>query len=119
MNGTQYNKWYYLADDIYPEWSTFVKTIPLPQGDKRNLYSLHQEAVHKDVERALGVLQSSFSIVRGPSRFWRRDILKDIMYACAILHSINYDVVSDTPTIEVMHGPVGDFSTMLKINSEI
>ena len=135
VNGTQYNKGYYLADGIYPEWSTFVKTIPLPQRDKRKLFSRCQEAARKDVERAFGVLQSRFAIVRGPGRFWRRDVLKNIMYACIILHNIivederdayeifsdfNYDESPvDTPTIQVSHGPTSEFSTMLQINAEI
>ena len=29
---------YYLADCIYPKLSTFVKTIPSPQGQKRKLF---------------------------------------------------------------------------------
>ncbi|XP_058769083.1 uncharacterized protein LOC131642938 [Vicia villosa] len=43
INGTPYNMGYYLADGIYPEWDTFVKTISMPQGEKRKLFAQHQE----------------------------------------------------------------------------
>jgi hypothetical protein len=38
---------YYLSDDIYPEWATFLKSIPMPQGDKRKLFAQHQEGARK------------------------------------------------------------------------
>ncbi|XP_058742373.1 uncharacterized protein LOC131614851 [Vicia villosa] len=68
INGNPCNMGYYLADGIYPEWDTFVKTISMPQGEKRKLFAQHQESARKDVERAFGVLQSRFAIVHGPAR---------------------------------------------------
>jgi hypothetical protein len=47
---------YYLADGIYPNWSTFVKTIPRPLGAKRKYFASKQDFARKDVERAFGVL---------------------------------------------------------------
>lgn len=58
---------YYLANGIDPLWSTFVKTIHVPQGNKRIfifiLFAKTQESTRKDVERAFGVLQARFVIV--------------------------------------------------------
>jgi hypothetical protein len=119
VNSTSHNMGYYLADGIYPEWSTFVKTIPMPQGEKRKLFAKRQESVRKDVERAFGVLQSRFAIVCGPARSWHMNTMKHIMYACIIMHNMivederdihdgNFDydhVDNDTPSAEVSHGP--------------
>ena len=59
VNGRHYNKGYYLADGIYPRWSTFVKTISnAVPGGKKSHFAKGQEACRKDVERAFGVLQS-------------------------------------------------------------
>ncbi|XP_057786725.1 uncharacterized protein LOC131004131 [Salvia miltiorrhiza] len=57
VNGTQYDHGYYLTDDIYPEWATFVKSFQHPQDPKRRKFKKMQEAARKDVERAFGVLQ--------------------------------------------------------------
>ncbi|CAM8890834.1 unnamed protein product [Rhodiola kirilowii] len=96
INGNNYNMGYYLTDGIYPEWATFFKTIPRPQGENRKLFSKYQESQRKDVERAFGVLQSRFTIVRGPSRFWDKADLGRIMRACIIIHNMIVEDERDT-----------------------
>jgi hypothetical protein len=86
---------YYLADGIYLQWATFVKTILSPQGNKRKHFVVAQESARKDVERAFGVLQAQFAIIRGHARSWKLEMLKDIMMACVILHNM---IVEDERT---------------------
>ena len=52
------------------------------------MFAERQEVVRKDVERAFGVLQSRFAIVRGPTRNMGRGELGMIMKACIILHNM-------------------------------
>ncbi|CAM8978482.1 unnamed protein product [Rhodiola kirilowii] len=63
VNGSTYNNTYYLADGIYPRYSSFVKTIPNPQSDAEKLFTKKQESYRKDVERCFGILQSRWAIV--------------------------------------------------------
>ncbi|TXG56996.1 hypothetical protein EZV62_018309 [Acer yangbiense] len=79
---------YYLADGIYPPWSTLVQTIHDPRGPKNKLFAMKQEGCRKDVERVFGVLQSRFASVAGPARFWHKHVLHDIMTACIIMHNM-------------------------------
>lgn len=88
MNGREYNMGYFLFDGIYPRWATFVKTISLPQGPKVRLFAERQESVRKDVERAFGVLQARFVIIRGPTRNMDKGELSMIMKTCVILHNM-------------------------------
>lgn len=41
-----------------------MKSIQLPQGNKRKYFAKAQQSVRKDVEQAFGVLQARFAIVR-------------------------------------------------------
>jgi hypothetical protein len=63
VNGHDYTMDYYLADGIYPDWATFVKTIRLPDSRDEAEFAKAQEASRKDIERAFGVLQARFAIV--------------------------------------------------------
>jgi hypothetical protein len=88
VNGHNYDMGYYLADGIYPPWSTFVKTIKAPANLKDKNFAAAQESQRKDVERAFGVLQARFAIIRNPARFWDEATLRDIMMACIIIHNM-------------------------------
>ena len=57
-------------------------------GNKRKYFAKAQEAARKDVERAFGVLQSRFAIVRGPTRIWDKETIGMIMRACVIMHNM-------------------------------
>jgi hypothetical protein len=58
INKHNYEMSYYLADGIYPNWSTFVKTINAPTSLKAKHFATAQEARRKDVEHPFGVLQT-------------------------------------------------------------
>ncbi|XP_040994339.1 uncharacterized protein LOC121240881 [Juglans microcarpa x Juglans regia] len=88
INGHEYTMGYYLVNVTYPSWATLVKKIPSPQGNKKKHFAACQESTRKDVERAFGVLQGRFAIVHRPARFFRPEVLKDIMYACISLHNM-------------------------------
>ncbi|KAF8400427.1 hypothetical protein HHK36_013725 [Tetracentron sinense] len=91
INGNDYDMGYYLADA--------------------------QKSARNDVELAFGVLQARFVIVRGPTRFWKCETLKDIMKACIIIHNMivederdfngakdfNYDAIDESPHAPVSH----------------
>jgi len=136
INGHDYTMGYYLADGIYPSWSTFVKAIPSPQGRKNSLFATTQESTRKDVEHAFGVLQARFAIVRGPARLWRTEALDYIMKACIILHNmiiedecdangaedLDYEQVPESIPTTVFQEPTEEFSqftTFIAVHEKI
>ncbi|XP_020395832.1 protein ALP1-like [Zea mays] len=88
VNGNAYNFGYYLADGIYPNWPTFVKAIRHPYEEKKVYFTQMQESCRKDIERAFGVLQARWAVLRGPAYGWDRNRLTEIMTACIIMHNM-------------------------------
>ncbi|XP_057526363.1 uncharacterized protein LOC130805598 [Amaranthus tricolor] len=80
VNGNQYGMAYYLTDA------------------KARLFAQHQEAARKDVERAFGVLQARFAIIRKPSLAWDEERLSDIITSCIIMHNMIVEDERDTYT---------------------
>ncbi|GKA77461.1 ALP1-like protein [Tanacetum coccineum] len=58
VNGVTFEKSYYLADGIYPQWAAFVKSFTVARDERNAVFKRRQESARKDVERAFGVLQS-------------------------------------------------------------
>jgi hypothetical protein len=50
LNRHNYNMGYYLVDGIYPNWSTFMKTIKVSTSLKAKYFATTQEAQRKDAE---------------------------------------------------------------------
>ncbi|KAK9983822.1 hypothetical protein SO802_033347 [Lithocarpus litseifolius] len=88
----------------------------------------------KDVERAFGVLQARFAIVRGPTRFFHLQTLKDIMMTCIILHNMivederhtylgandfDYDQIDDNGPEPVSHNPTCNLMQFIEHHNSI
>ncbi|KAL9665054.1 hypothetical protein QQ045_020463 [Rhodiola kirilowii] len=96
VNGRPYNMAYYLADGIYPSYPTFVKSIRLPRSEPDKLFAKYHEGCRKDIERAFGVLQARFKIIREPARLWDMADLAIITRSCIILHNMIVEDERDT-----------------------
>ncbi|KAK1651392.1 hypothetical protein QYE76_069197 [Lolium multiflorum] len=79
INGNEYDKPYYLAHGIYPDWATLVKTVRNPNSEKTRRFAKMQEACRKDVKREFGVLQAPWTIVHHPARTWSRKTIHEVM----------------------------------------
>ncbi|XP_047961525.1 uncharacterized protein LOC125206295 [Salvia hispanica] len=73
-----------------------------PIGERRVLFAAKQESARKDMERAFGVPQSRWAIVKGPTRFWYKEVITDVMYACIIMHNmiVEQEVGHDTDWVD-------------------
>lgn len=82
------NKPYWLCDGIYPKYPCFLHSILNPVGDDESYFAGRQEGRRKDIERAFGVLQAKWHILAVPSRLWKTEDMRMIIYCCVILHNI-------------------------------
>ncbi|CAL2279120.1 unnamed protein product [Prunus armeniaca] len=101
INNTVYHTGYYLANGIYPRWTTFVKSIPNPCSQKQRLFASYQEGYIKDVERCFGILQARWLIIQGAARMFNEEVLKSIMMTYIILHNMIVEDEYDYNAAEV------------------
>ena len=115
---------YFLVDGIYPKWPIFISTISdATPGSKDKLFATYQEAVRKDIERAFGVIVKKFDILSRSIRFWKKDVIRNVLHTCIILHNMTVtkrrkDNVServyyqDAPTDTVEEEPLSLFGSL-------
>ena len=127
VNSNEYTMPYYLSDSIYPKWATLIQTINFPNGEKEKNFAKQQEAARKDVERAFGILQARWAIIKQPCRLWDKEELNFIMKACIIMHNMivederdssfendfNYDQLN-IPDTNLASGSSSDFHFFLQ-----
>ncbi|XP_071741023.1 uncharacterized protein [Rutidosis leptorrhynchoides] len=88
VNRNEFTKGYYLVDGIYPEWATLVNSFKCLIEPKNLKFKRFQEAARKDVERAFGVLQGRWAILKHSARPFSINKIRRIMYTCVILHNM-------------------------------
>ncbi|XP_071683610.1 uncharacterized protein [Lolium perenne] len=98
INCHAYNKRYYLADGIYLEYATFVKTIFRSCSDNEPYFAACQETCRKDVERAFDMLKQHFAIVRYHFFTWSESQIWEVMNARVIMHNIIIESERNVPT---------------------
>ncbi|XP_022030926.1 uncharacterized protein LOC110931861 [Helianthus annuus] len=76
LSGVEYRRGYYLADGIYLQYSTIVKTVRHPPDEKRKKFAKFQEATRKDIERCFGVLQLRWHIIENPAHAFTPNTLR-------------------------------------------
>nr|GEY47555.1 protein ALP1-like [Tanacetum cinerariifolium] len=88
VSGVGFENGYYLADGIYPQWATFVKSFTVANDAKHAYFKKRQESARKDVERAFGVLHGCWGIIQQPIRQYHVNTIRRIMYSCIIMHNM-------------------------------
>nr|GEU81422.1 protein ALP1-like [Tanacetum cinerariifolium] len=80
VNEVEYRNGYYLADGIYPEWASFVKSFTVATDPKHTYFNQRQESAGKNVEHAFGVLQGRWILIQQPARAYEVNTLCRIMW---------------------------------------
>ncbi|XP_071708075.1 uncharacterized protein [Rutidosis leptorrhynchoides] len=86
VNGYTFTKGYYLADRIYPEWSTLVKSFKNLIDPKQSEFKRYQQSARKDIERAF--VQGRMTIVQHPAKPYYIRKIRRIMLTCVILNNM-------------------------------
>ncbi|GJW97276.1 ALP1-like protein isoform X1 [Tanacetum coccineum] len=129
VNGVGFEKGYYLADGIYPQWATFVKSFKVANDAKHAYFKKRQESARKDVKRAFGVLQGRWGIIQQLARQYHVNTIRRIMYYCITMHNMiledqkmavfDWNEVYANPSRNMQRTWVESFETQRRKNKEM
>ncbi|MCU0336748.1 MAG: transposase, partial [Sediminibacterium sp.] len=88
LGGKVLNTLWFLVDGIYPEIARFAKTLEEAVGEDRKIYVRWQEGCRKSIERAFGVLQRKFQVLRKDVEEFYLSTMNDIVITCILLHNM-------------------------------
>nr|GEY84501.1 protein ALP1-like [Tanacetum cinerariifolium] len=88
VNKVGFEKEYYLADRIYPQWAIFVKPFSIVNDEKHSFFKRQQESARKDVGHPFGLLQGCWGIIQKLTRQYHVNRIHEIMYSCIIMRNI-------------------------------
>jgi len=110
VNEHHYNHGYHLADGIYPDWGTLIKSKGLLSSNRATKhFATNQEAMRKDIEQSFALLQGQFQILAQPALQWYPGNLTQIMNTCIILHNMLVEYRTPPKELPPFHLPSGSF----------
>lgn len=112
INGNTRNKLYLLFDGIYPQALLFLHNITNPSTDDKSYFASRQEARRKEIERAFGVLQSKFHIVKLPSCLWSTSKMDVTLRCCVIIHNMTMN------ERRPLNGDIEDYTGNVHVGAE-
>ncbi|GJQ98854.1 ALP1-like protein [Tanacetum coccineum] len=121
VNGQPFDKGYYLADGIYPQWSTFVKSFTVARDEKNDVWLLKKKKrrsgkCRKDVEKGIWcsytrtmafiIASTGYAISEAGEIYIcpQQNILRTWVDAiCAILRGKQKNLRDNTTTFKVLY----------------
>lgn len=88
IGGVPFTKLWFLVDGIYPKLERFAKTISVPIGEEEKRYVQWQEGARKDVERAFGILQRKWRIVKQPCELRNIEDIRNMLLGLIVFHNM-------------------------------
>nr|XP_045087060.1 uncharacterized protein LOC123494768 [Aegilops tauschii subsp. strangulata] len=107
-----------LSVSMSTTWATVWLTVSILRGLPLSTPSLSQwaekvslcprKAAIKDVDRAFGVMQARFVVVRGPAKQWDPEPLWEVLTCCVIMHNMIVEDEGEDATAGLEFENMGD-----------